>query len=91
MTTTTINIEPRVFAFDKFSLRLLTAFKGQYIFWPDERYGPEGYRWSLRSWKDDGMGIKTHGAAFSLQGAAEAVLQNHTLRQEIQEYEESRD
>jgi hypothetical protein len=83
MTTPTIEIEPKDILFDKATLRLLTAYKGKYILWPDARYGPEGYRWALLSWQDDGMGIKTHGASFSLKGAAQGIYDNEQLRQEI--------
>lgn len=79
----TVTIEPKVFEYDKFSLRLLTMLKAKYILWREPRYGPEGFRWALRSWQDDGVGLKTHGAAFSLQGAARAVYENHCQREEL--------
>ncbi len=85
MTKQTFEITPKVFEFDKFNLRLLTMFKGKYILWPDKRYGPKGYRWALRSWSDNDMGIPTHGGAFSLEDAARGVVENKMFRDQIKE------
>ncbi len=82
--TQEVTIEPKVFEFDKFRIRLLTMFKTKYILWPDPHFGPKGFRWSRRVWHDDGMGTPTHGAEYSLQDAAQAVVNNHALREELE-------
>lgn len=63
-------------------VKVLTMFKESYMLWPDPRMGPDGFRWSRRHWHDDGMGMPTHGAEYSLQAASQAIVENERLWQD---------
>ena len=61
---------------------IMTACDGRYKIWEDRLTG--GFRWVLRNWKDDGIGVATHGKIPTLKGAIDACEANWALRLEIE-------
>jgi len=51
---------------------VLQSDDGRYIFWPCA--SSSRWRWSLKDWPDDGIGLQHHGAADSLPAAVEAAF-----------------
>lgn len=61
-------------------ITILTCLDGKYVLWRRER---GRYRWALREWPDDGLGIRTHGAGEDLVDAVQQCHENHRLRKEV--------
>jgi tripeptide aminopeptidase len=55
--------------------------QGQYLLWPD-RYARR-WRWALRSWPDDDLGMSNHGASNTLQGAIKKCRDHLKARAEF--------
>jgi hypothetical protein len=49
---------------------------GLHKYWKDEAR----IRWALRAWPDDGLGVRGHGAAASLEEAQADALACHKIR-----------
>ena len=60
-----------------------TCMDGQYRLWPDRTPGSGKWRWALKDWPDDGLGIQSHGSAASIEEAARACAENLRLRESV--------
>ena len=66
--------------FGNFEVDAYTAQGGTYIVWHDGRR----WRWALREWRDDGIGLHSHGAAEDVQRLMECIQVDYDLRQEVE-------
>lgn len=61
-----------------------TCLEDRYRLWPDRTPGSTQWRWALKEWPDDGLGIQSHGAAPSIEDAARACAENLRLRESVE-------
>jgi len=64
--------------FGSFKAEAWTAKGGRYLIWSD---GPR-WRWALRDWPDDGLGLRSYGSGRRLAEIMAAINEDHRVRTE---------
>lgn len=57
-----------------------TALNGRYRLWIDSF--THKIRWAVFPWPDDGLGLFSHGSAYTADAAFDACVRDHKLREE---------
>lgn len=65
-------------------VEVFSCLEDRYRLWLDRTPGSTRWRWSLKDWPDDGLGIPSHGAAPDVETAARACAANWRLRESVQ-------
>lgn len=84
-----IIIEKRRVKIRRHTIQILTCLDGKYQIWKDERdpHDPKRWRWALREWPDDGLGISHYGAGRDLEAAVRACIEHDNLWQNLKNLE----
>lgn len=64
--------------FGSFKREAYTAKGGRYLVWFTGRV----WRWALREWPDDGIGLRSYGSADTPADVMRAINEDHRVRSE---------
>lgn len=79
--TEPLKVRIETFVFKEERHKVLTCVDGRYVI--RTSLAGKGFRWAMRHWPNDGIGVPTHGREDSLEDAIQAAHANWEKRKSI--------